>query len=354
MRVTEGIYFYEGDKVDQSHKGYFHYYRGMAASNFLVIPGKRQLMIDSGIPEGPHLSRVKAELRQDKIKLEQTNEIFFSHAHPDHTLWAKKLYEQSKGKIKLALHGADLDMTQSDVYFFRKFFNYPPYVLSDIFQAPEWLVMFFLRLIHMDFGSLKIERTLTDGQVIPSGAGDIVVKSMPAHSPGHVGYYFTDRNTFYSGDLFDLRCTEGGSILAANSNYDQIFKDIQTIRGLNIRTLIPGHGSPIKGKKAISATLDRVEKASERFIEDALRLIPKGETASGVSITELAEEMFPGAITYNAFSRRIIAYHSLEKLHEAGQVDFRVERQRAYWYGEPRQGSGPLGRDHPPETPVSA
>jgi glyoxylase-like metal-dependent hydrolase (beta-lactamase superfamily II) len=214
--------------------------------------------------------------------------------------------------------------------------------------------MLFLHMIHMDFGSLKISETLRDGQVIPSGAGDIVVTSMPAHSPGHVGYYFVDRRAFYSGDLFDLRCTEGGSILAANSDYDQIFKDIKTIRSLNVKTLIPGHGSPIKGKKAISTTLDQVERASERFIEDALKFIPKGSATPGVSIRELATEMFPGAITYNAFSRRIIAYHSLEKLHEEGKADFRVEGQRAYWFGEPRPDGGDLNRDLPPETPLTA
>ena len=49
MKIGRNIYFYEGDTVDHPRKNYFGHYRGMASSNYLVIAGEVQSLVDSGI-----------------------------------------------------------------------------------------------------------------------------------------------------------------------------------------------------------------------------------------------------------------------------------------------------------------
>jgi glyoxylase-like metal-dependent hydrolase (beta-lactamase superfamily II) len=332
VKLGQKVFFYEGDYVDKSRKRYVDYYKGMASSNFMLIAGPEQLLIDSGCPVGPHWKRIENELLADGNDLNRTTHVIFSHGHPDHVIMAKELCK--KRPIRFSIHKDNERILRNRHFFFETIFNFPEDVRNEILVFPAWIVKAYLGLLGMDFGYLKAQRFFSDGEVVNEDP-KIVVVEMPAHSPGHAGFYFPDEKIFYSADLFDLRCIDGADVIVGSSSYARALGDLERVKSLDIDILVPGHGMLIVGKDRIKETLDKITEATRRYLNDVLACLPT-DKAAAICITDLQPKAFPGAISYNAFSRRILTYNLLEYLQNEGRVGCvyrrNAHRRRAYWY----------------------
>jgi glyoxylase-like metal-dependent hydrolase (beta-lactamase superfamily II) len=327
MKLSENLYFYEGDYVDKSRKGYFGHYKGMASSNFLVITGDQQVLIDSGMDEGPHRGRIDRELKKDSIDLNKTKQVLFSHSHPDHTLKAKKM--SFKKPLTFYLHEDNEEMVRNDRYFFESFFNYPDYVQKEIFILPAWMIKIYVTLMGMNFGYLKIDRFFRDYETLHFTM-DLQIIPLFSHCPGHVGFYFPKEKIFFSGDLYDPRCAEGAGILVSNSSIEMAFEDINRALNLDIETLLPGHGRPVFGKEKVRRELEAVKRGTENYLEK-IRTCMRSQPSEEWTITALKGQIFTNSIAYNAFSRKIITYNCLRFLHKLGEVKFTVRKNHSYW-----------------------
>ncbi|NNM67095.1 MAG: MBL fold metallo-hydrolase [Spirochaetales bacterium] len=331
MKLAKNIFFYEGDYVEE-RKGYFNHYRGMGSSNYLVVCGENcQVMIDTGMPHGPHKNRHKKELSQDKIDLNKTTHIFFSHLHPDHVILAKELSKKSGHQLKFLMHQDNENYAINADHAFEDFFNLPEEIKKEILIFPSWLTKFYLKFIGMSYDYVRADHFFKDKDVYDIGT-KIEIIELPAHCPGHVGYYFPDEKIFYSADLFDSRISSGAGIMVSNSSYDNAFKDIERIENMDIAILVPGHGRAIYGKDNIKKTLSAVRKGTQDYLSKIVSCLPP-EPALALTLSSLTDLIFLDSISYNAYSRRMIIYNCLKYLQKNHQnVKFSFKKNKFFWF----------------------
>jgi len=328
MKIGRDIYFYEGDRVDNPRRNYFGHYQGMASSNFLVIAGESQCLVDSGIDRGPHRRRIEAQIADDGVDMGRTRVVAFSHAHPDHVLMAKRM--SLSQELRFYLHEDNRDFMINEEYSFEAFFNYPKHIRREILVLPSWVIKRYLKAIGMSFGYIKAEAFFKDGDSLDFGT-EMRAVPLSSHCRGHVGFYFPEEKILYSGDLFDHRCSDGASIVAADSSYERAFEDIDRILGLDVELLVPGHGTLIRGRDAIRERLLQVKAGTGSYATRILSSLPK-EKESAIALPEITERAFEASNAYNAFSRRIISYHVLCHLQCRGLVASRMRLGRSFFY----------------------
>ncbi len=323
MQLTENIYFYEGDYTSDTR----FVYRGMGSSNFLVIKGDEQVMVDSGTTEGPHKKRVKAELRREGINLHDTRRILLSHTHPDHVMHAKTISKTSP--VSFIVHRDSEPMARKSRYQLEAHYNYPEFMLDEIFNLPGWFVRMVIKRLF-DFEYVRIGRMVRDHESVDIGIpADII--PIPSHFPGHIGVYFKNEKILYSADLFDFRVAEGGIINNALSSYPMVFRDIETVNSLDIEKIIPGHGRIISGRSMVRVTLDRIYSGTMDYPEKISRLI--SGSVSGRSITEITSSIFSDCNAYNLVARKIIVCNTLLHMRDTGRATYSIRNRRAYWRG---------------------
>lgn len=321
MRLTDRIFFYEGDYISRVP----FMYNGLGSSNFLVINGPEQVMIDSGMSRGPHMKRIARELKADGVNLSRTKRVLLSHTHPDHFLHAKSI--SRKNILSFLVHADSEPLVRRSSYQFEAHYNYPSYVLKEIFNTPIW----FAKLVvnrFFGFDYLRIQNLLNSNDRIDLGV-PVKIIHLPSHFPGHIGIYFSREKIFYAADLFDFRVAEGGIINNALSSYEQIFKDIEKVRKLDIEMMIPGHGRIIKGKPLIKTTLDRIERGTENYAFGITALLEK--CSRSMSLKELTQSFFYASNSYNLTARKIIIYNTLMHLRSLGRADFCIEKGESCW-----------------------
>lgn len=322
MKLTERIYFYEGDYLSRTRL----IYKGLGSSNFLVIKGPDQVMIDSGMTDGPHRKRVNRELNNDGIDLGNTTRILLSHTHPDHFLHAKSL--SRKNPVSFMLHADGEPFARRSRFQFEAHYNFPCFIQREVFNWPVWIARLAVNR-YFGFDYLKIQHMLYGNDRIDLGVPAEII-DLPSHFPGHIGVYFRESRIFYAADLFDFRVAEGGIINSALSSYSQVFEDIKKVRELDIEIMLPGHGRIIKGKSLVKTTLDRVEKGTRKYAADITAILElfRGKR---VTLNGITEKVFPGSHAYNLSARKIIVYNTLMHLRSSGKVDFNVKSGAALW-----------------------
>jgi glyoxylase-like metal-dependent hydrolase (beta-lactamase superfamily II) len=322
MKLADNIYFYEGDYIRKTKR----LYQGIGSSNFLVLSGRENAMIDSGMTDGPHKRRIISELESDGIDLGNTTNFIFSHSHPDHTRHAKALCREKK--VKFLMHHDNEPFLSSDSSHFYYYYNYPKPVLKDIFGIPIWMAQLLLKY-HLGFDYLRIDGYFSDYDILNYNA-DFQIIPLPSHSRGHVGFYFKEHKIFYSSDLFDFRVADGGIINNAQSSYMHVFSDIERVRALDIEIMIPGHGRIIQGKDAVKQVLDIVYRSTENYSKQILHHLK--EYKGGLSVSKLTKLIYGKSIMYNLSSRRIIIYNCLEYLKTQGKTRMVLSRKTPRWF----------------------
>ncbi len=322
MKLADGIYFYEGDYLSKTR----FMYRGMGSSNFMVIRGREQVLVDSGYFFGPHKKRVLAEMSADGLRLEDTTCVLFSHSHPDHILNAKIM--SKKKDIAFLLHEASEPIVRRESFQYQAHYNFPSYIMREILGPPRWLSGMLLRR-NYGFDYLKIQKFFKDRERIRYGI-DIEVVELSSHFPGHVGFYFPEQKIFYSGDLFDRRISAGGMINNALSDYERVFVDVDRIRKLKIDVLVPGHGRIIPGKDAIRTLLDDVQIGTEKYLSDIIFNLKRNGNG-GLTLTRLTDLIYGKSYAYNHAYRKIITYNCLSYLKKHGRVNFSIKNRKAHW-----------------------
>ena len=321
MKLTDFIYFYEGDYTSDTR----HLYRGIGSSNFIVVRGSSQVMIDSGISRGPHRSRIMKQLEQDGIRPGDTSRILLSHTHPDHVMHAKKM--SRKKPLSFIIHRDSETMAHRSSFQFEAHYNYPEFVLREMFNTPVWMARLIIRKLF-DFEYLRTSEKVGDYESIDLGVPAKIIP-LPSHFPGHVGVYFPGDKILYSADLFDFRVADGGIINNALSSYSQVFRDIETVRGLDIETMIPGHGRIVHGSSMVRVMLDRIKEGTMDYPKNIKKVL--SGAAHGKTLSEITSAMFHNSNAYSTTARKIIVYNTLMHMKATGTAEFIFKKGAAFW-----------------------
>ena len=329
MKLTDNIYFYEGDSRLQ-YVSARELYKGVGSSNFLVLKdGNTQVMIDSGFHVGPHLKRMQREMDEDEIDINNTSTVIFSHAHPDHIQQAKSLAKQKK--LRFIMHKGNELFIRSNDFYFEAYYNYPKHIRNEIMLLPKPLTKMTFRLLGFDFGYLTADEFWDNNQTLNLCNG-IEVIELPGHCSGHVGFYFIQQKILYAADLIYEANGRYNILPCINNALSSLqcgINDICSASKLDIDIYIPGHGKIIYGKENINNFLNQsVENMHNLMAEIVLYLKNKKHS----TLSDITNSFFDKRYLCNYVHVISIIYNTLQYLIKQKRVSFTVKNNRARWY----------------------
>ena len=187
--------------------------------NAYCITGGKNILIDPGHQH--LLGHVDQGLRAINLSWDAIDVVLITHGHPDHMESAGQLNNRTL-----------LAMNQEEYLFIRE-------IAGRYFPIPE--PDFFL------------------------GAGDLAIDGnhfevlvTPGHSPGSICLYWPDRKALFTGDLAFAQGI-GRTDLPGGSG-KQLKESIKRVAALDVEYLLPGHGSPVIGKKAVQDNFRIIEE----------------------------------------------------------------------------------------------
>ncbi len=154
--------------------------------------------------------------------------IVATHYHYDHTGNAGALRERSGAQ--LCVHAADVPYVEGRTPWMA---SPPPWGFLDRF-GPE------------PYG-LKVDRALSDGDVLPFAGGLLVIHT-PGHTPGHISLYAKEQRVLFTGDA--LMNVLGLHLPMSMSTHDMeaARRSVFALAELDFDVALPGHGTPIIGQ----------------------------------------------------------------------------------------------------------
>ena len=185
--------------------------------NAYWIEKSKRILIDPG--HANLLRHVEITMRETKTDLSGIDVVLVTHGHPDHLEGAGILK-------KSALFG----MSAQEHDLIKK-------LAGRYIQCPE--PDFFLKEGELIIGDVTFE-----------------VLETPGHSPSSLCFYWTEKKALFSGDVVFDRSIGRSDLPGGNGA--ELKKSIQRLAKLDIEFLLPGHGEPVIGKKAVEENFQAI------------------------------------------------------------------------------------------------
>lgn len=194
-------------------------------------------LIDTGVKgAGKRILAAIAEIGSDPS---QVTTILLTHAHSDHAGGAREMTQRT---------GRGTTVHEDDAEFVRSGTGTP---LDPSVRLGRLLKR------NMASDPAPVERTLTDGEILPI-AGGLQVHHTPGHSPGHISLLHPDSGILITGDaIWNVRSRRTWPVLAFCTNVALTAQTAQKLAELDYTTAAFTHGEPIpgQGRAAIRAFL---------------------------------------------------------------------------------------------------
>jgi glyoxylase-like metal-dependent hydrolase (beta-lactamase superfamily II) len=157
--------------------------------------------------------------------VEDLRAIVATHYHYDHTGNARTLIDRSGAE--LCVHADDAPYVDGRSPWMA---SKPPFGFLERFAPSPF--------------SLKVDRVLHDGDVLPF-AGGLRVVHAPGHTPGHIALYAPERRVLFTGDA--LMNTLGLHLPISMSTHDMeaARRSVFRLAELGFDIALPGHVAPI-------------------------------------------------------------------------------------------------------------
>lgn len=204
MKITEGLHAFIWQDNTANN------------CNTFLITGTENILIDPG-----HLAlfrHVEKGLDKIQVSLADISLVLITHGHPDHMEAINKLHGSSKIAIS------------EDTYRMLRRYGY-----SSAFPEPD----LFLRKGVLKAGNVSLD-------VIPA----------PGHEPGSLCFYWPERKALFTGDVIFSQSI-GRTDLPGGSGA-ALKESIRQLSELDVEYLLPGHGLPVTGRKAVADNFQMV------------------------------------------------------------------------------------------------
>ncbi len=199
---------------------------------YLVRAGDGFVLIDTGVPvtwETLEAALKSAGCLPDRLRL-----VVITHGDFDHTGSCAKL--QGRYRAKIAMHEADAPMAETGVPLERevsRLGRFLVWVNSRGKQRPA-------------FETFKPDVQLVDGQGLDEYGLAAKIVYLPGHTPGSIAVLMSDGDMFV-GDTLSNMFRPGMSPFV--SDRARLKNSIDRLKGMDLKTLYPGHGKPFQAEK---------------------------------------------------------------------------------------------------------
>lgn len=256
-----------------------------------LLVDEKIVLVDCGHYAGESCEQVRHHLKEYGLTVNDLDEIWLTHGHPDHFGQAAWLADKSGARV----YGHPKERVNfagnNDRELFRNFFydhHLPQSLINQMLEQLEWLQQF----------QLPVEpRWTKEDEQLTSGRLSVFVKSTPGHAPGHI-VFDTGEGLLFGGDLllkhistnalinFDPDTQERNKSLL---QYRQSLQWIAEQKGM----VLPGHGEAIYYISEVAEHHLHEHKQRYQGIQQLLAQNP-------MSLMELAQHLFADAIEQGA------------------------------------------------------
>ncbi len=192
VKLLENLYMFS-----QKHKWH-------TQANTYLLKGEPNILIDAGF------------LMDEKIGL-----VILTHCHVDHFKFAEE-YQKRNVKIAASKEAA-----------------------KELNEASEVVSSKFARLI---FGTklrqFKVDKILTDGEIIDNGNFKLKVLKVPGHTPGSIALFDEEKRILFTGDTWNGK--RRGTWNHPGGNLNELEKSTKMLERLNPKLICPGHGDVVE------------------------------------------------------------------------------------------------------------
>jgi endoribonuclease LACTB2 len=202
-----------------------------------LIDGERPVLIDAGVGNATHLDAIDAAVGDRQLHLVVT------HAHSDHISGAPAIRERRPSTVLSKMPWPERD------------------------RELPW-------------------QTLTEGQAIATGQGDLHVIHTPGHAPDHICLWHAESRTVFVGDML----VQGTTVMIPAShrgNLVDYLRSLDRLLALDPARALPAHGPVIDDPAALIRHYVEHRAQRESQVKAALR-----EGAG--TIDELLARIYPG------------------------------------------------------------
>ncbi len=198
-------------------------YQFKGVSNFYLIMGTENFLVDTGLPG--RTRELKNCLESNGKNPQDINMIVITHHHFDHT--------GSLDKMK-RLTGAVVAVHRDDW----------PYVTGEKIHKGPFFMRPLIKFMNIIYRTKPVETDviLKDGDKV----GDYTVIHTPGHTPGSICLYNPQNKVIFVGD--NLRYNKGALIPPTERLIPDILnykKSMEKLEALDIETILTGHGEPV-------------------------------------------------------------------------------------------------------------
>jgi len=255
-----------------------------------LITDDKIVLVDAGQYTEEAFEVLDDRFHEHGLSLEDLDEIWLTHGHPDHFGQAARLADRADaivfGHPKERANFAGNDDGDLFEDFFQKH-NIPSKFTSKMVEQLDWLQQF----------QLPTEpEWVNEGDELTSGAMTATVQHTPGHAPGHV-VFNTNRDMMFCGDLLLAHISTNALINFdpdtgnRNKSLLQYRRSLQWMRKQQ-GIVLPGHGEIIE--KASEVADHHLEEHDKRY-QKIRQLLQEP-----MSLMELSYNMFPDAIKEGA------------------------------------------------------
>lgn len=256
-----------------------------------LITDDKTVLVDTGHYAENAFEKVHKALENHNLAVQDLDEIWLTHGHPDHFGQAAKLAERSGAQIyahpkERANLAGNVDGELFDD-FFRKHLI-PENFIQQMIEQLDWLQQY----------QLPIEpEWVKEGTVLSSGKLSAKVCHTPGHAPGHVSYT-TNHDIIFGGDLLLEHISTNALInfdpdtKKRNKSLIQYRKSLKWISEQD-GIVLPGHGKIIRQVGEVAKNHLAEHKKRYKKIQKLLQQEP-------MTLIELSYKMFEDAIANGA------------------------------------------------------
>lgn len=211
-------------------------------NSYVIVDGDRNLIVDPGMAHPVCYEKMEKAIGDLGLDLERTD-FFITHHHLDHFSSVSR-FLSGTSHIYISKPEADfIDRVASgevaaETAIFLEMLGFPE-------KKPMFLISQFFSDEYRQRRSWPF-RYIADGDVIVRGNRHFTCLVAPGHSMAHSCLYESSRSVLIAGD----QITAGIQFLLDRINpLADHFQSLARIREMDVRLVLPGHGSPFKDHK---------------------------------------------------------------------------------------------------------
>jgi glyoxylase-like metal-dependent hydrolase (beta-lactamase superfamily II) len=292
--------------------------------NVYLVEGKDggYLLFDAGLGSSEATAALEDGFRRLGRRFDEITRVVVSHGHVDHYGGARFVEERAGRALPVHAHEADHPKIAEGGWRWRDRLPLYAAYLGRLGVPPEVLAAIG-REGEKGHGLARRVREalpLSEGTLLETRHLTLRVLHMPGHTPGLLCLHDPDRRLFFSADHLLERISPNPLIDLGPGGEEGFFRpllayvaSVGRLRALDVDLVLPGHGPPFSGHRAV---IDRLLAFYARRQERIREALAGGER----SAWELSLELFPSSRPAEAFLTISETVANLEVLEERGEV----------------------------------